>query len=205
MGFVYILGAEGTNRIKIGRTKASIEKRVAQLQTGNPFVIVERDRIETLFAPKVESYLHALLATYRGQSGEWFEVPPGILAESLDQAVEYASHLDEHSSRIQEFAGADVEERDEPADEDDRRMHLELLGLYAESRRIAAEIEKRENTLKLRIKNAEALGNIASWKVVHSTRLDQDRLKREHPELAVEFSVQSASRRFMVNRNIEDE
>ena len=72
--YVYILGAKGTNRTKIGRTKGAIADRIAQLQTGNPFVIVERDHIATNHASKVESYLHALLATSRGGTGEWFEL-----------------------------------------------------------------------------------------------------------------------------------
>ena len=73
-GFVYVIHATGTNRIKIGYS-ASPKDRLAQLQTGSPFPLqmlvcwpgsVERER-----------RAHRYLSQFR-QSGEWFEVPPFV-------------------------------------------------------------------------------------------------------------------------------
>ena len=203
--YVYLLGAEGTDKVKVGRTRGAIDARVAQLQTGNPFRIVERSHIATLYASKVESYLHALLAGFRGETGEWFEVPDDVLEDKLNMAQAYAAHLDETSGEILALAQGSVDDRDEQPNDDDKKLHLELLDLYAESKRIQIEIEKREDALKLRVRTASALGAIASWKPVETTRLDQQRLKQERPELFSEFSSVTRSRRFVVNRNIEDQ
>lgn len=73
-GFVYVIHATGTSRIKIGFS-ASPKDRLAQLQTGSPVPLqllaswpgsVERER-----------RVHRYLSQFR-QSGEWFEVPPFV-------------------------------------------------------------------------------------------------------------------------------
>jgi hypothetical protein len=62
--------------LKIGTTKNDISKRRAQLQTGNPFPIVELGSIPGTYL--TENLLHQLLKPFRG-SGEWFKVEPYIL------------------------------------------------------------------------------------------------------------------------------
>lgn len=73
-GFVYVIHATGTNRIKIGYS-ASPKDRLTQLQTGSPVPLqllaswpgsVERER-----------RVHRYLSQFR-QTGEWFEVPPFV-------------------------------------------------------------------------------------------------------------------------------
>ena len=200
-GYVYVLSAGDTNRTKIGRTKGSIADRIYQLQTGNPFVITERDHIATAYASKVESYLHALLAPVRGESGEWFEVAQVDLDQALEQARSYAAHLEATQETIESLVGVQVEDREEAASEQDHDLHLELLRLYAEHKRIEVEIERRESRLKLRIGSASHLETIASWKHVSGKRLDQTRLKEERPDLYEAFSKQINTRRFVVSRN----
>ncbi len=203
MQYVYILGAADTQRVKVGRTKSAIADRIAQLQTGNPFVIIERDHITTEHASKVESYLHALLATHRGATGEWFEVDPVKLNDAIEQAREYAKHLDSTGDKLGMLADAEVQQRSEDPTASDRALHLELLALYAKKKRIEVEVEKRESQLKLRMQTAASLGSLASWKRVEGRRLDQGRLKTEQPALFEEFSVPTAARRFVVSRNVE--
>lgn len=83
-GFVYVIHAVGTNRIKIGYS-AEPEKRLLHLQTGSPFEL----RLLGKWPGTVEGEqrAHRILAKYRC-SGEWFAVPPlaGLL---IYQAVTY--------------------------------------------------------------------------------------------------------------------
>ena len=200
-GWVYVLAAGDTDRIKIGRTKNEVSDRIAQLQTGNPFVISARDQIATPYASKVESYLHALLATARSESGEWFEVAPAVLDKALAQARDYAEHLERTQHDIDRLAQVEVVDREEPSTASDQELHLELLGLYAEQKRIEVEIEHRETQLKLRIGDAMGLESIATWKAQTGSRLDQSRLRQERPDLYQAFSKSFNSRRFIVSRN----
>ena len=97
-----------------------------------------------------------------------------------------------------------MEDRQEVPEAADHSVHLDLLALYAEKKRIDVEIEKRENALKLRIGTAKGLGSIASWKEVQGVRLDQASLKLQRLDIYEAFSKQTRARRFMVSRNVDN-
>ena len=64
------------------------------------------------------------------------------------------------------------------------------------------ELDKYENQLKAMIKTAACAktpqGYTVKWQTTTSTRIDTTRLKKEKPEIAAEFSVQTSSRRFSI-------
>jgi hypothetical protein len=92
-GFIYLVHAVGTNRIKVGHT-FSPESRLRQLRTASPFPL----RVLACWPGSVsaERRVHALLSQYR-KVGEWFEVPPfvgrRILAEVKKQTTKAAVFL----------------------------------------------------------------------------------------------------------------
>ena len=67
MGFVYLL-CDG-EKFKIGMTRGRIEKRVAELQTGNPNEIWIHSYYETIYP----SMLHSKHATSNVKN-EWFDL-----------------------------------------------------------------------------------------------------------------------------------
>lgn len=73
-GFVYVIHAVGTNRIKVGHTLTP-EARLKDLQTGSPFPL----RMLACWPGSVaiERRIHTVLAEFR-QVGEWFAAPPFI-------------------------------------------------------------------------------------------------------------------------------
>jgi hypothetical protein len=72
MGFVYLIentiGKE--SRYKIGHTK-NINKRIKQLQTGNPGIILEIDSYESKYYTLIENNLHKYFSS-KNVIGEWF-------------------------------------------------------------------------------------------------------------------------------------
>ena len=87
-GFVYIIHAVGTNRVKVGY---SVEptKRLLELQTGSPFPLALMGIREGTIA--LEQAIHRRLQEYH-QVGEWFEIDPAqclaiALAETLPPPV----------------------------------------------------------------------------------------------------------------------
>ena len=71
MGFVYLL-CDG-EKFKIGMTRGRIEKRVAELQTGNPNEIWIHSYYETMYPAKIEKMLHGRHATSNVKN-EWFDL-----------------------------------------------------------------------------------------------------------------------------------
>ena len=71
MGFVYLL-CDG-EKFKIGMTKNKIEKRVAELQTGNPNEIWIHSYYETNYPLKIEKMMHNRHAPSNVKN-EWFNL-----------------------------------------------------------------------------------------------------------------------------------
>ncbi len=72
-GIVYIVQAEGTPRIKIGRS-AEGDKRLRALRSACPYPIICLRMINTTDMIGLEASIHARYAAYRIH-GEWFELP----------------------------------------------------------------------------------------------------------------------------------
>lgn len=83
VGIVYILHAEGTERIKIGRTTLA-EPRIKDLQTASPFPLTVLRKIPTQDIAQLERALHTRYAPYR-QHREWFTLPVHLLMALLDE------------------------------------------------------------------------------------------------------------------------
>lgn len=73
-GFVYIIRASGTNRIKIGHSKDP-EKRLASLTSPQmPFDLELVYKRWFIDAYALEQHIHKIFRRYRVK-GEWFEIP----------------------------------------------------------------------------------------------------------------------------------
>jgi hypothetical protein len=81
MAVVYIFQAEGTTRVKIGRT-ASLTKRRHAIHTASPFPVRVLRAIDTDNAVRLEAMLHQRYRAHR-RHREWFELPQEILEALL--------------------------------------------------------------------------------------------------------------------------
>lgn len=82
-GAVYIFAAEGTSRIKIGRSAAPAKRKHA-IHTASPFAIQQLRIIPTEDTVGLEATLHARYAVYR-RHREWFELPVDVLQALLNE------------------------------------------------------------------------------------------------------------------------
>lgn len=82
-GFVYIIHAVGTNRIKIGFT-ADLKRRLKALQTAAPYPLQMLASWPGTEAR--ERRVHRYLSQFR-KVGEWFEVPPFTVGYQIWQLV----------------------------------------------------------------------------------------------------------------------
>ncbi len=77
---VYLIQSLEDSTFKIGTSKHP-EKRLKQIQTGNPTKLKLFDTYESEIAVKIETALHHLLSHYK-REGEWFEIP-------LNEAIKF--------------------------------------------------------------------------------------------------------------------
>jgi Meiotically up-regulated gene 113 len=82
-GYVYLIEAEGSGRIKIGRSFSAMI-RLDTLATASPFPLKLLRRIETENASGLERALHRRYAKYKVHR-EWFALPPEVLTTLLTE------------------------------------------------------------------------------------------------------------------------
>jgi hypothetical protein len=82
-GIVYLIEAQGTGCIKIGRGESALARR-ENLQTGCPFALHILREIKTEDAAGLERMLHARYDPYK-TIGEWFDLPADILNALLKE------------------------------------------------------------------------------------------------------------------------
>ena len=74
MGYVYLIGEEeNQNQYKIGCTKKDPEKRLDELQTGNPNKLILKAYFETDKPFKLEAMLHNRYK-YNNSFNEWYYI-----------------------------------------------------------------------------------------------------------------------------------
>ncbi len=79
MAKVYLIGIPDEGLYKIGYTTRNIDKRIDEVQTGNPKKIEMIELFETKHHVKLEGWMHRLYAPKRLE-GEWFE----LTSEDID-------------------------------------------------------------------------------------------------------------------------
>jgi hypothetical protein len=87
ISYVYFIGIEGSNLVKIGYTSNSPQKRLSNLQVGSPHKLYLIRHLSVLDPVEAERVIHKDLQQYRKQ-GEWFDLPDGYLTEYIDLFLE---------------------------------------------------------------------------------------------------------------------
>lgn len=90
MGYVYLL-CDG-EKFKIGMTKNKIEKRVAELQTGNPNEIWVHSYYETQYPLKIEKMMHGRHASSNVKN-EWFDLSVSEVINFKNECKQYEEIL----------------------------------------------------------------------------------------------------------------
>ncbi len=95
MKYVYLFNVEGTNVYKIGNSKHP-QKRLLQLQTGNPFNFNIIHIFESKFATKLESFLHNKFSykKYSEESGELNGEFFSLTKEDVENFIEYCQQFE---------------------------------------------------------------------------------------------------------------
>jgi hypothetical protein len=109
-GFVYVIHAVGTNRVKVGYS-ANPEKRLAKLQTASPFFLALIGAYEGTI--ELERAIHSHLEEQR-QVGEWFEIDPTkcweiVLAEAAADSDQVRIAL-AHLSMLAQCANVEIKQ-----------------------------------------------------------------------------------------------
>ena len=168
------------------------EQRIKEHQTGNPRKIVEQAIIKTNAVNSLETYLHDRLSPHR-VAGEWFELDEQQFESVVSEANLVATQLREMDAALSDAVAlkttpsesAKISPRDV-----DLEQHRSLLAIKRQV--LILEAEQKILELKLRHEmghRAGIVGMIAVTAVAPPEKLDQSKLKREHPKIFSRFLV----------------
>lgn len=198
-GSVYVLRSGSSNLFKIGRTKGSVDKRIKQLNTGNPHSLVVFDVIETEEASHCETYLHQRLRTVKhfGSGGtEFFEITPDELISILQDARTFLNEYISARRTADTYKAAQSEDRIiEPSDEL-QNEYRRLLEIREQVDMLKFEQELIEYRIKAALGMASELQGIATWKTSLVMRFDQDSFRQSNPDLHTQYLKQHTQRTF---------
>jgi len=200
MAFVYAFRSGASNRFKIGHTGQELEARRRELLTGSPDELTTFDFIETDIDESRlgESFLHSRLGSkLRIEGGrEWFDLDPDETLGAFRDARDYLATYVPLQTEVARLADAQSEDRQVIPGERDLELHRRLRNVREALDTLQIEKEHIENQLKLTMGTAEVLVGVATWRSVESPRLDQERLRADHPDLCAEYVIKTRSRRF---------
>ena len=102
-GFIYLIGAKGTSRYKIGVTTRTPEKRLSELNgSQSPYPLVLVDSIYVENATAGERILHTKFKHYK-RHGEWFEFSPKRVDDVREEFTKVAGTSKRRLSRLQKM------------------------------------------------------------------------------------------------------
>ena len=193
---------------KIGRTIGDVRKRKMQLSTGTPEPLVVIREWATPRSVKMEGHLHDLLARFRlwgRTSKEFFRFDDVQVAiDAGDELMTlYGVEGGGSGAATQEPATRDpLVTAQVEATGDAVAMHHRYQQLSAEIRLLTRERDALADSLKRIVGAAPGLKDgdavLVSWETQRQSRLDQARLKREHPDLVRGYQISAVTRPFRV-------
>ena len=171
--------------VKIGITRGDVLRRVASLQTGNPYDLLCIESFETPWPREVEHFMHRTHAADMQQT-EWLRCGRDDLRNLVAEAREAARQIEERKSKEQDYISR-------PSNGQVRRATVEEFQFHVDARKVMKELVPARLRLtiaenRLKAATGATLGIPGIVRVKHvpatfrfSTRLAETRF----PELAL--------------------
>jgi hypothetical protein len=197
--YVYVLQSGSSHLFKIGRTSGNVEKRIKQLNTGNPHSLTTFDVIETEEAACCETYLHQRLRTSKhfGSGGtEFFEIAPDDIRSILQDAREFLIQYVAARKLADEYQSTQSEDRSIEPSAELQNDYRRLLEIRRQIDMLTFERELIEFRLKAALGSASELKGIATWKTHLSPFFDKKTFRQDNPNLYAEYETKRPQRTF---------
>ena len=182
---------------KIGVTTDTVDKRIRQLQTGNPFRIVPHRTLALEGAEFVERHLHRLYSANRRML-EWFTLTPGELEEVIEEAEDFAEGVSDLIVEVRELDATHSTRAMMPPTPEATQLHDEAVRLEA----LKTQNGLRIKTVKSRIlatvgtkRGIPGIVTVSIYKPVTSFKKGQ--LKKADPVLYEQYMTNTEFKQAM--------
>ena len=165
-GWVYVLHFDipgvTSNFYKIGLTKNPVANRIAGLQTGNPFEIVEHHKFDSECMGLLEGHLHKKFATKRFRK-EWFELTPAVLKRVLKEGQDFSVKWNPLAIKARELDKKTSIHNEMKPTKDHKKLHENAVKLAKKIQKIELERDIANENLRRLTGNCIGIDGIAGF------------------------------------------
>ena len=165
-GWVYILHFEipgmKSNYFKIGLTKNPVPDRIAGLQTGNPFKIIQHHKFDSECMGLLEGHLHKTFATRRFHK-EWFTLPSGILRKVIKQGTDFSKKYNPLAIKIRKLDKQTSIHKEMKPTANHLKLHKEAIKFSKKIQEIELRKEIASENLRRLTGNCIGIDGISSF------------------------------------------
>ena len=184
------------NLVKVGITRNDVERRIEQLQTGNPYPIRCEASFRSPVARQVERWVHRTNASRVAQL-EWLrlnrsEIPD--LVEAAKQESERLARIAEAMAQWSHLESRGIERR--PSSEE-RRLHEAVTGVLTDLWPLKLQLRRTEASIALQAGNVQRIpGIVKIWMFSPSRRFNPKIALEKFPDLAAGHVMQKVGGSF---------
>lgn len=165
-GWVYVLhftipGVK-SHFYKIGLTKNPVSNRIAGLQTGNPFKIVEHHKFDSECMGLLEGHLHKKFATKRYRK-EWFRLTPAVLKNVLKEGDDFSQKWNPLAIKARELDKKTSIYKEMKPTKEHKKLHAEAVKLSKKIQKIELKKDIVNENLRRLTGNCIGIDGIAGF------------------------------------------
>ncbi len=218
-GIIYFLtlintrGKQLNEYYKIGITDESVEKRIDQLQTGNPYQIVEYNSFRSHAAQLIEQHLHKKYSKKRVRL-EWFTFKENEIIDAINDAKSFNSRISKLAKQVRELDQQSSNGKLAPSTKKSRGMHEQALELQSKKLQLNLKKSQLSALLQYETRNSMGIDGITSVTITKpkpgfKLRLFQDRYHDLYekycriPELKCSFQFSNFPTRKEFSQQVE--
>ena len=165
-GWVYVLNFEipgvKSNYFKIGLTKNPVSSRIAGLQTGNPFKIVQRHKFDSECMGLLEGHLHKIFAKKRFRK-EWFTFTPAVLKNVIKEGTDFSKKYNPLAIKLRKLDKQTSIHKEMKPTADHLKLHKEAIKLSKQIQEIDLKKEIAGENLRRLTGNCIGISGITGF------------------------------------------
>src|SRR5438034_4317021 len=182
--------------VKVGITKNDVERRIEQLQTGNPYQIRCEASFRTSVARQVERWVHRTNASRVAQL-EWLRLSRSEIADLVKAAEREAERLAQIAQAKARWSQSRSNSKERPACAEERRLHEAIRDILSQLCPVKFRLRQTEAGIALNAGHIARIPGIARiWVVPFSRRFSSQMAREKFPSLAMSHTVETVGGRF---------
>jgi hypothetical protein len=182
--------------VKVGITKNDVERRIEQLQTGNPYQIRREASFRTSVARQVERWVHRTNVSRVAQL-EWLRLSRLEIADLVKAAEREAERLAQIAQAKARWSQSRSNSKERPACAEERHLHEAIRDILSQLCPVKLRLRQTEAGIAVNAGHIARIPGIARiWVVPFSRRFSSQMAREKFPSLAMSHTVETVGGRF---------